>query len=202
MPLSSDPIKRQRQLANLARRPPAPEPGNRRAVTHGGFARIAGERQAAKVKEVFDALSEDLPLHDRADDALVHLCATALCRLEDVSGYLTNYGIVDGKTDQLRTAAIELEGRLRREIGDHLDALGCSPRSRVKLGADVTHAAVDAATLLSAAREESDPDLRRQMLERGGLIDPPGGPPIADHGGDHPGSRGLSHENNCGTEVL
>jgi hypothetical protein len=33
--------------------------------------------------------------------------------------------------------AVELEGRLRREVADYLDAMGMSPRSRARLGLDV-----------------------------------------------------------------
>jgi hypothetical protein len=32
---------------------------------------------------------------------------------------------------------LELEGRLRREAGDFLEAMGMSPRSRAKLGLDL-----------------------------------------------------------------
>jgi hypothetical protein len=180
MPLSTDPRKRSRQLANL-RPAPAPEAGNDRARRHGGYARVATERMERKVAEVFDALADDMPLKDHgglgADAALVRVAAECACRLEDVSGYLRDYGLVDSNTDALRTHVIELEGKLRRELADYLDALGMSPRSRVKLGVDLVHAQLDAATLLSAAREEPDADLRRSMLAAGGLIDPDEGAP-------------------------
>jgi hypothetical protein len=180
-PLSTDPRKRARQLANLDRRRGTLKPDNDNARTHGGYARVAGDRMERKVAEVFDALAEDMPLKDHgglgADAALVRVAAECLCRLEDVGAYLTAYGLVDSKTDALRTHVIDLEGKLRRELADYLDALGCSPRSRVKLGADVVHATLDAATLLSAAREEPDPDLRRSMLAAGGLLDMPEGSP-------------------------
>jgi hypothetical protein len=41
MPLSTDPAKRARQLANLAPRPPAPPLGNVRNLRHAGTARKA-----------------------------------------------------------------------------------------------------------------------------------------------------------------
>src|SRR4051812_10862035 len=88
--LSKDPAKRAAQLGNLGLT--SAEPGNRRAVTHGAYARVAAERLDAKVFEVFDALAEDAPLRDRdgalpaADTVAVRMLAEALCRLEDVSG--------------------------------------------------------------------------------------------------------------------
>jgi hypothetical protein len=177
MPLSDDPIKRRKQLDNLTSRPPATPIDNDFASTHGGYARVAAERAEAKVMVVFDALGCDAPLREHgelpaADAALVHVCAEAMCRLEDVRDYLTTYGIVDLKTKALRTTVIELEGRLRREIGDHLDALGMSPRSRAKLGVDVRQAAsLDVASIMS----EPDAAIRAQLLRRAGLLDPPGG---------------------------
>jgi hypothetical protein len=62
-----------------------------------------------------------------------------LCRLENVNSYLTAHGYLDDAGD-VRPAA-DLAGRLRREAADYLDALGMSPRSRAKLGVDVSRAA-------------------------------------------------------------
>src|SRR3954463_6928704 len=61
MPLSRDRSARERQLDNLRRAPSAPL-GNRRAVQHGGYARVALEQLDAKAVEVFDALAADAPL--------------------------------------------------------------------------------------------------------------------------------------------
>jgi hypothetical protein len=170
-PASTDPVKRARQLANLNPRARCAPPGNRRAVRHGGYARVAMERMEAKVMEVFVALSEDVPLKERgelpgADAAIVRLCAECLCRAEDVSAFLTTYGIADAK-GSLRVAAIELEGRLRREAADHLASLGATPRSRAKLGLDIQMSRIDVASALS----EPDPIIREQLLRRAGLLD-------------------------------
>lgn len=123
--------------------------GNRRHVTHGAYARVAGDRLDAKAREVFAALSEDVPLRDRdgglpaADGALVRLAAEALCRLDSIGDYLTRRGI-ETDAGELRGSVLEIEARLRREVADHLDALGCSPRSRARLGVDVARvAAID-----------------------------------------------------------
>jgi hypothetical protein len=89
-----------------------------------------------------------------------------LCRAEDVSAFLTTYGIADAK-GSLRVAAIELEGRLRREAADHLASLGATPRSRAKLGLDIQMSRIDVASALS----EPDPIIREQLLRRAGLLD-------------------------------
>lgn len=128
-------------LANLRNAPP-PAVGNQRARRHGGYAAVASKRMEAKVREVFDALAADAPLRDQvgelpaADGALVTLAAECLCRLEDVSANVRDHGIFEAKGGAVRPA-VELEGRLRREAADYLDALGCTPRSRARLGLDV-----------------------------------------------------------------
>jgi phage terminase small subunit len=142
-PLSDDPAKRGRQLANLRAAPPAP-PGNDRTLQHGGYADIARERLEEKQREVFDALAADAPLRDErgglpaADAPMVELLCTALCRLENVREYLARRGWQDGKGRP--RPAVELESRLRKEAADYLDALGMTPRSRVRLGLDITRA--------------------------------------------------------------
>lgn len=119
--------------------------GNQRHVTHGAYARIAVERLAEKEREVFDALAADAPLRDRdgalpaADGAIVRLAAEVLCRLDSVGEYLARRGI-ETAAGELRATVLEIEGRLRREASDHLEALGMSPRSRARLGVDVARA--------------------------------------------------------------
>lgn len=144
-PTSNDPVKRQRQLANLNRGGPAPEPGNQRARKHGAYATVVQARLDEKIREVFDAIAEDAPL--RADDGglpaadavVVRLLAAALCRVADVEGYLADFGWRDVDTGEPRTGILDLEARLRREARDHADALGMTPRSRAALGLDVAH---------------------------------------------------------------
>lgn len=159
-PLSDDPRRRQRQLANLQRgggRPASVE--HRPALRHGAYAAIAGDRLEAKARDVFDALAADAPLRatdgglPAADGAMVRLAAEALCRLDNVTDYLARRGIEDGR-GELRTAVLDVEARLRREAADHLDALGCSPRSRAKLGLDVARAAT-----IDLARHWADEDV-------------------------------------------
>ncbi len=142
MPTSHDPDKRARQLANL--RPNPVGAGNALARSHGGYAAIARDRLEGKALEVFDALAADAPLRDSADNlpgadhAQVHLLADVLCRLEDVSANVRDFGLFEqrGKCKGQVRPAVELEARMRREASDYLDALGMTPRSRAKLGVD------------------------------------------------------------------
>jgi len=53
-----------------------------------------------------------------------------------VTANVRDHGVFEAKTGAVRPA-VELEGRLRREAADYLDALGCTPRSRARLGLDV-----------------------------------------------------------------
>jgi hypothetical protein len=169
-PLGGGGRRNPNSLANLRNAPAAPS-GNRRALTHGGYATVARERLDAKVQEVFDALAADAPLRDadgslpRADAALVRLLAECLCRLEDVSANVREFGLRDQKTKEVRPA-VEVEMRLRREAADHLDALGMSPRSRARLGLDLART-VDAATAMS----HPDPVERERLMSEAGLIE-------------------------------
>lgn len=64
------------------------------------------------------------------------MLAEALCRLESVAEYLNRRG---WETDDGEPRpAVEVERRLRVEVADHLDALGMTPRSRAKLGLDLS----------------------------------------------------------------
>ena len=141
MPLSSDPQARGRQLENLVPAPRAPA-GNQRARRHGGYALVLRERLDAKVLEVADALGSDLPLRDadggvpRADAVAVRLLAENLCRLDDVSAHLRDFGLFDQATGEPRPA-LDLERRLRAETLDLAESLGLTPRSRAKLGLDL-----------------------------------------------------------------
>lgn len=88
-------------------------------------------------------MAADAPLRDdagelpAADHVQVRLLAECLCRLEDVSRWLADFGTRDKDTGDARRSLIELEGRLRREAADHLRELGMTPASRAKLGLDV-----------------------------------------------------------------
>lgn len=141
MPLSHRPEQRARQLANLRDAPPPTPIGNTRAVSHGGFAKVAPERLEKREREIYEALSADLPLRGPdgaapSSDALaVSLLAEALCRLDSVRNYLAERDIADAK-GRLRPG-VEVEAKLRREAMDYAEALGLTPRGRMKLGLDL-----------------------------------------------------------------
>ncbi len=166
--LSRRPAARARQLENL-RPAPAPPDGNRRAVSHGGYARVGGERMASKVRELHEAMGEDLPLRASdggvppADSARLSLAARALARLEDVERYHEAFGWRDEKTGDPRPS-VELERRLRSEVADHLDALGCSPTSRARLGLDLQRG-IDLAQAMAA---DAEAERREREGERDG----------------------------------
>lgn len=140
-----------KSLENLRRGGPV-TPHN--SLRHGGYATVARERLDAKAAEVYAALAADAPLRGpdgelpRADAAAVTLLARCLCRLESVGEYLDRRGW-EREDGDVRPAA-ELEGRLRREAADLLDALGMTPRSRAKLGLDVARGFDLAATWADA----------------------------------------------------
>jgi hypothetical protein len=136
--LSSDPAKRANQLANLKRGGTIAPLGNRRSRKHGAYATIAIERLDAKTREVLDALADDLPLRDSdgsvpaSDVPLLRLLADVLCRLDDIGAWLSAHGWQDAKGEPRQV--VDVESRLRREAATYLEALGCSPASRVRLG--------------------------------------------------------------------
>jgi hypothetical protein len=144
MPLSHDPEARARQLGNL-RNAPAPEPGNRRAMTHGGKASARLLPVKGKSRAIYAMLAEDAPLRENdglpaADRTLVELLALCLARLESLAAWLEAHGWLDPKTGNPRPA-VDLERHLRVEARGHAEALGLSPRSRVALGLDLMRAA-------------------------------------------------------------
>jgi hypothetical protein len=157
MALSSDPAKRQRQLANLRRGGTNPAGG--RPPSHGAYAQIARERLEQREADVFDALSADAPLRNAdgslpaADAVAVRLLAECLCRLDTIAAHLRDHGILDSKGNV--KPVVEVEGRLRREAADHAEALGMTPRARAKIGMDLIRAEV-AAQGASEDREARD----------------------------------------------
>jgi len=184
MALSSREPARRRQLANLKRGNNS-QPGNTASLKHGGYAAIARDALERKQREVFDALALDAPLrgHDgdlpRHDGAIIALLAACMIRLESIATYLRDHGLIDDRTGQPR-AVLEVEGRIRREAADLLDALGMTPRSRAKLGVDIARS-VD----LSTAMSEPDPEIRKALLQRAGVLDHDHVDRNDDHDDDH-----------------
>lgn len=139
MPLSQDPEKRAKQLANLQHVPPAPR-GNTRAASHGGYGKIVHAELQEKAAVIYDALSSDAPVRDAgglpaADAAAVRMLAEALCRLDRIAEYLDRRGWEDDKGKP--RPVLEYEARLRGHVLDLLRELGMTPASRAKLGLDL-----------------------------------------------------------------
>lgn len=170
MPLSDDPERRAKQLANLRPGAGAGVVGNRWAHRHGGWATVARERMEATIAEVFDALASDAPLRDaegglpRHDTVAVHELAETMCRLEDVRAHLRSAGWLDQRTGEPRHSVLAIEDRLAGRVGRMLDQLGMTPTSRAKLGLDLTRT-VDLATAMS----DPDPAIRGALLRSAGF---------------------------------
>ncbi|UJA20587.1 hypothetical protein HJD18_10460 [Thermoleophilia bacterium SCSIO 60948] len=146
----------------MAERTPEPAPrGNRLAVSHGAYAKVAPEREDAKAREIFDALAADAPVRDAdgglpaADGAAVSLLAQTLVRLDDLRAYIDQNGLTARRyrsTDPQKkrqrkraprtTASVDplrliaLEDRLVGRAEGLLDKLGMTPTSRARLGLD------------------------------------------------------------------
>lgn len=154
-------------------KPPAPPTGNRRAVSHGAHAQVLPARLDAKAQAVYVELAADapvrgqdgdLPAHDRE---MVRLLARCLCRLEDVSAWLDEHGVLD-RRGKVRSAAL-WERRLRSEAARYLAALGMTPTARAKLGLDLART-VDLATAMSEPDEARRAALLRQAGVGGGDV--------------------------------
>jgi hypothetical protein len=130
-----------RSLANLVPGAGHSRPGDRRALAHGGYARVALDALDEKTAAVFAALSSDAPLRDHDgglpshDSVQVRLLADCLCRLDAVGAWLAGRWA----TPEARPA-LDLEMRLRREASLYLIEMGMTPRSRAALGIDVVRA--------------------------------------------------------------
>lgn len=158
-PLSSDPVARGRQLANL-RRGDNPTPGNEFAVKHGAAATLTVEQVSAEVAELYDVLAATAPLRDRvgelpvADEVAVEIAARALHRYRKLTAWLDLHGRLDEKGEVKGAAQFELQ--CERALERSLDVLGLNPTARARLGLDLADAAKKA------------PDLARQLAQGNG----------------------------------
>jgi hypothetical protein len=142
-PLSNVPERRERQLSNLT--PGGAPVGNRRALKHGAYARIAERELEAKTLELFDALSEDAPVRAadgglQAHDTLaVRMLAETLIRRERVQAEELAHGleIASGPRKGELRGIVQYGLRLDGQVIDLLDRLGMTPAARAKLGLDL-----------------------------------------------------------------
>jgi hypothetical protein len=142
MPLSGDPVKRAAQLANLRRRPSVTGDGGlQRATKHGVYAVIAERELSGKVRELYEAIGEDLPVRDAGDgvpaqDAIpLRMLAETLIRRERIRESELRHGVEtpDGKLRGIVEFGLRLDNQALRLCIE----LGLTPRSRAALGLDL-----------------------------------------------------------------
>jgi hypothetical protein len=164
---------------NVVPAPNPAEPGNLRAAKHGAQSAALVNPRARELAE--QVLSVHTHLDSGRDGPAVARYAVALARVERVYQWLgaqDNEVFANVETGETHAVFGRLE-RWERECEAAERALAIAPLVRVKLKLTQVQA-LDAATMMS----EPDPALRRQLLERAGLIDPPGGVGIANGNGD------------------
>jgi Phage terminase, small subunit len=169
--LSSDPDARARQEANLVPAPPAPE-GNARAEKHGGYRPIPRADLSADMQVFYAAFVSVVPARSSvdpdqvapADEAAVEVCARAFQRWRRVGAWVEEHGEIDEEAGAERPAA-RFELACERALHRALDALGLTPKSRLRLGLRLMQAAAD----LSTAMSEQDPERRRELMRQAGV---------------------------------
>ena len=118
---SDDPVKRERQLQNLRPAPPAPI-GNSRRLLHGGRSERLVADVEVEVREMMDALGDAAPVRDpdgglpAADVVAVEVGARALKRWRHLSAYNDLHGRIHEKTG--RAQARGGSGVARRAADD------------------------------------------------------------------------------------
>lgn len=171
MPLSRDPVKRERQLANLQPGAGRWQPGAKPALRHGLRTR---QPRPEEVEPVLGQVLEDLkplvpePLKDHAGEILPwareSVWALGVLKLGIVRclRYLAQHGETDERgrwrkeNDELRKATVSYRQALSEEA--------MTLRSRIRAGVDVARG-VDIATALS----EPDPHRRRLLMREAGV---------------------------------
>lgn len=171
-PASRDPDAHRKQLENLDPLARRPELRNRRAGRHLGHAEPTPGELNPYEREIEEQLAGETPLREGselppADREAVRNLARDRWRLDNVRAWNNLHGVVEERTGQVKPSA-QLEVVLSRRVTEQLEALGLTPRGRVKLGLDLART-----TDLTAALSEPDDDRRRDLLREAGLD--PGG---------------------------
>jgi hypothetical protein len=167
VPLSRDPEARKRSLANLRAGAGSGDGGLQRAIRHGAYAAVSEEDLTGKVRELVEAIGEDLPVREPdggvpgADAIPLRLLGESLIRRERVRETEVRHGIeaADGKLRGVVEFGLRLDAQIIRLCVE----LGLTPRSRAALGLDLARAE-------SAAARSLDADLAasREAWERHG----------------------------------
>jgi hypothetical protein len=141
MPLSNDPAKRARQIANLQPGAGAAGVGNTLTRKHGAYARIAEAELETKTLEVFDALAADAPVRaadgglPAHDGLVVRMLAEVMVRRERVRVTELRHGL-ETPDGRLR-GVVDYGLRLNAQALEYAKELGMTPASRAKLGLDL-----------------------------------------------------------------
>jgi len=164
MPLSDDPEKKARQLANLRQGGAPAVPGVPSArLRHGGRSALLFKDVDAEVLELVDALADAAPVKDpdgtapAADAVMLETAARSLKRYRHLAHWCDLHGRIDPDTGKVRPAA-ELELQAERMLTAALDVLGMTPTARARLGLALarTAGAVEDAEATRVARERLD----------------------------------------------
>jgi hypothetical protein len=110
-------------------------PGNRRAVTHGGYATLALAPRSAEIRV---QLRELVPARMDADDAAISLLSFQLARIEAAADYLERHDLLDSRGRP--RPVLKVLSTWENSAARLLDQLGLTPTSRAKLGLDLTRA--------------------------------------------------------------
>jgi hypothetical protein len=167
--LSRDPEKRAKQLANLKQGDAPKQWGQTFSLKYGARATGRTLPVEGKAALIYELLAETAPLRDQdgslpqSDRLVVELLALCLARLDACTTYVAMHGPLDLKGN-VRPAA-EYEVKLRREAAGHADSLGMSPRSRARLGLDLTR------TQSFAEQMQSMPEAGDRLRARAAAIE-------------------------------
>jgi hypothetical protein len=180
VPLSDDPDKRARQLANLRPGAGAWKPGQASpaGATHGLRTRppergsAAWKRQilSPAADEIVEALADGAPVRDAAGDVPIHdriaieAAALLLIQVRRASAWLGTNGDTDSRGN-LRPE-VDALGRATERLFKALDRLGMTPASRARLGLALARTA-DLATAMS----EPDAERRAELMREAGVDD-------------------------------
>ena len=145
MPLSNDPEKRARQLANLGRGGPAPAKGNQLAVKHGVYARVTEAELDEKTRVIFDAIAADAPARTNdgglpaAHALTVRLLAEVMVLRERARAETIAHGleIASGPHKGKLRGVADYGLRLNAQARELANDLGMTPRSGAALGLEV-----------------------------------------------------------------
>lgn len=166
MPLSEDPDKRARSLANLRPWPP-PKKGSLGRNRKDG---LRSKRQIgvdAIRMEIYDQIAADAPVREHGelppgDRIVVELLAREIARIREADAYLAKHGVLD--ENGVPRPALKLLERAGANAVELMRELALTPKSRAAIGVDLVRS-ID----LVKAMSEKDPERRAALMKEAGL---------------------------------